>query len=71
MVIAHSLMLEHCSPSPAYPTLHLQEYDPIVLLHAAFGLQLCPPPATHSLMSVHLVPAPDAHARLYDTTLTK
>ena len=28
-------------PSPEYPGLHVQLYDPLVLLHTASALQLC------------------------------
>ena len=37
-------------PFPEYPGLHVQLYDPLVLLHTALALQLCDPLA-HSSMS--------------------
>ena len=43
------LPLQVC-PSPEYPGLHVQLYDPLVLLHTASALQLCFPLA-HSLSS--------------------
>ena len=37
-------------PSPAYPGLHVQVYDPLVLLQSALLLHLCFP-VRHSLLS--------------------
>ena len=39
---------EQDSPSPEYPGLHIQLYDPLVLLHTASTLQLCCPLAHSS-----------------------
>ena len=47
--IGKRLPLQVC-PSPEYPGLHVQLYDPLVLLHTASALQLCFPLA-HSLSS--------------------
>ena len=40
-------------PSPQYPCLHVQLYDPLVLLHTASALQL-DVPSIHSFMSARL-----------------
>ena len=40
----------HSRPFPRYPCLHVQLYDPLVLLQKASRLQLCDPSA-HSSMS--------------------
>ena len=47
--IGKRLPLQVC-PSPEYPGLHVQLYDPLVLLQTASALQLCFPLA-HSLSS--------------------
>lgn len=36
-------------PSPEYPGLHVQLYDPLILLHSASALQLCVPVAHSSI----------------------
>ena len=45
----YDLPVQVCS-SPEYPGLHVQLYDPLVLLHTASELQLCDSLA-HSSMS--------------------
>ena len=42
--------LEQLLPSPTYPALQVQLYEPIVLLHTATWLQLCSP-VEHSSIS--------------------
>ena len=39
----------HVCPSPEYPGLHVQLYDPLVLLHTASALHLCDPLAHSSI----------------------
>ena len=42
---------EQVTPSPVYPALHIQSYDPTELLHVAWSSQSFSEEAEHSSMS--------------------
>ena len=52
-MICYKQLPVHLVPFPRNPSLHLQLYDPRVLLHSAFTSQLCVPSA-HSSKSREL-----------------
>jgi hypothetical protein len=57
VLVAHSSMSVHVTPSPWKPSLHLQVKLPGVFVQAAFVLQL-EVPAWHSSTSRQFTPSP-------------